>query len=326
MEEPEEEQPKKKDFWEKLGLVLHSSGGLLTAVTVAIIGFIGSNYLKDRELRETQEREKMQISETNTRVWVELMSKREEAESALRKDMFVSIIQSFLHPGAASLDDRVLNLELLSYNFHESLNLKPLFLHLERQINASSDPHRKDYMERLYRVANEISRKQMLVLEGAGKKVDLDIDLEAVKKNPGGLRLDDATLTLNDITRRFSLVVLGADPQTRQINVRLEIKTLTAANGSKDQTKKPESENANATETSTAEFWVGYFDFPMIDNTRMPHDQRAAVVLTAFEDGYASVTLTYFPGSYASLKEKASYQEVFQNLVKTNQTLSAVKP
>ena len=79
-----EEQPKKRDFWEKLGLVLQSSGPLLTALTVAVIGFIGSNYLKDRELRETQEREKTQIAETNTRVWVELMSKREEAESALR--------------------------------------------------------------------------------------------------------------------------------------------------------------------------------------------------------------------------------------------------
>ncbi len=127
MGEPEE-QPKPRDFWEKLGLVLHSSGGLLTAVTVALIGFIGSNYLKDRELRETQAREKTQIAETNTRVWVELMSKREEAESALRKDMFVSIIQSFLRPGSASLDERVLNLELLSYNFHESLTLKPLFV------------------------------------------------------------------------------------------------------------------------------------------------------------------------------------------------------
>jgi len=64
---------------------------------------------------------------TNTRIYLELTSKREESESALRKDMFVSIIESFLRPGAATLDERVLNLELLSYNFHESLNLKPLF-------------------------------------------------------------------------------------------------------------------------------------------------------------------------------------------------------
>jgi hypothetical protein len=307
--EEQAEQPQKRDIWEKIGLILHSSGGLLTAVTVAIIGFMGSNYLKDRELREVEEREKKQVEETNSRVYIELMSKREEAESALRKDMFVSIIQSFLRPGSSSMDEKVLNLELLSYNFHESLNLKPLFLYLEKQIlNSNDQQHKKEYLERLYRVATEISRKQMLVLEGAGKKFDRDIDFESLKQSPGGLRLDDATLTLNDITRQFSLVVLNADPQTRQIQVRLEIKTPKA--------------NGGDPETSTAEFWIGYFDFPMIDNTRLPQDQRAAVVLNALEDGYAIITLAYFPGSYASLKEKASYQEVFQNLMRTNKNLS----
>lgn len=308
VDEVTEEKPPKRDLWEKIGIVLQSSGGLITAVTVALIGFIGSNYLKDRDISETKSRERQQIADTNTRVWVELMSKREEAESALRKDMFVSIIQSFLRPGAASLDERVLNLELLSYNFHESLNLKPLFVYLERQIVASNDPQKKQYLDRLYRVATEISRKQMLVLEGAGRKFDSMIDLESLKKNPGGIALDDATLTLNDITRVFSLRVLEADAQTRQLKVRLEIKT-TRGNGSEN-------------ETSAAEFWVGYFDFPMIDNTRLPHDQRAAVVLNAFEEGAADITLAYFPGSYASLKEKASYQEVFQNLMKSNENLS----
>lgn len=75
-------------------------------------------------------------------------------------------------------------------------------------------------------------------------------------------------------------------------------------------------------DTSTAEFGVGYFDFPMIDNTRLPHDQRAAVVLNAFEEGAADITLSYFPGSYASLKDKASLQEVIQNLTRTNDSIA----
>jgi hypothetical protein len=300
-----EERSKKRDFWEKVSLVMQSSGGLLTAITVAIIGLIGSSYLKDREIKESAFRQEEQMRESKNRIYIELTSKREEAESALRKDMFVSIIQSFLRPGSSGLDERVLNLELLSYNFHESLNLKPLFIYLERQINTSSDPHKKDYMERLYKVATEISRKQMLVLEGAGQKTDRTIDLENLKQHPGGFPLEDATLTLDGIARRFSLVVLAADPKTRQINVRLEIKT--------------NKDDSGAVDTSTAEFWIGYFDFPMIDNTRLPHDQRAAVVLNNFEDGVAAdVTLALFPGSYASLKDKASLQEVLQNLMKSN--------
>jgi hypothetical protein len=292
-----EERSRKRDLWEKVGVVLQSSGGLLTAITVAVIGLIGSSYLKDREL-----------TDTNTRIYLELISKREESESALRKDMFVSIIQSFLRPGASSLDERVLNLELLSYNFHESLNLKPLFIYLERQVSSSNDPHKGDYLERLYKVATEISRKQLLVLESAGQKIDRDIDFENFKQSPGGLLLEEATLTLDGIERRFSLKVRAVDPKTRQINVRLEITT-------------PKDESGKV-ETSIAEFWVGYFDFPMIDNTRLPHDQRAAVVLNAFEDGFAGVTLALFPGSYASLKDKASLQEVIQNLMKTNDTIA----
>jgi hypothetical protein len=302
-----DERPKRRDLWEKISLVMQSSGGLLTAITVAVIGFIGTSYLKDRELLESAARERAQAYETNVRIYTELMSKREEAESALRKDMFVSIIQSFLRPGSASLDERVLNLELLSYNFHESLNLKPLFVYLERQISSSGEAKKKEYLDRLYKVATEISRKQMLVLEGAGQKTDRFVDLENLKQSPGGFRLEDATLILDGITRQFSLFVLAADKQARQLNVRLEIKTPT--------------DNAGGMETSTAEFWTGFFDFPMIDNTRLPHDQRAAVVLNAFEEDSADITLAFFPGSYASLKEKPYYQEVVQNLMKTGEAL-----
>ena len=83
--------------------------------------------------------------------------------------------------------------------------------------------------------------------------------------------------------------------------MRLEIKTPKDTQGNVDM--------------SAVEFRVGYFDFPMIDNTRLTHDQRAAVVLNAFEEGSADITLAYFPGSYASLKEKPYYHDVVQKLI-----------
>ncbi len=294
----------KRSFWGKVSLVLQSGGGLLTAVTVAVLGFIGSNYLKDREIAETAYRERMQATETNVRIYTELMSKREEAESALRKDMFVSMIQSFLRSGSSSLDEKVLNLELLSYNFHESLNLKPLFFHIDKLVHASAEPAKKGYLERVYKVATEIRRKQMLVLESAGAKFDRIIDLDSLKKSPGGIALEEGTLALEGITRSFSIFIQAADWATKELKVRLEIRTGQDSLG-------------NA-ETSSNEFWVGYYDFPMIDNARLGSDQRCALVLNAFEDGSADVTLAFFPGSYASLKEKPYYQEVVQKLMRTN--------
>ena len=76
----------------------------------------------------------MQTSDTNARLYSELTSRREESESALRKDMFTSIINSFLREGPATPEQKMLNLELLVYNFHESLDLKPLFQHIQRNI------------------------------------------------------------------------------------------------------------------------------------------------------------------------------------------------
>jgi hypothetical protein len=306
----EKEPEKKKDGWERAGFLLHSSSGLITAITVAIIGLIGSNYLKNRELADTASRERMQIAETNVRVYTELMSRREEAESALRKDMFISIIQSFLRPASASLDEKVLNIELLSYNFHESLNLKPLFVYLEREILVSNHPEKNQYLDRLHKVAREITRKQMPVLESAGAKFDRVVDMESFKKSPGGITLDGSTLKADGIERSFDIVVLETDLKTKEIRVRLDIRRQT------DSTK---------IETNSAEFWVGFYDFPMIDNTRLSNDQRCAVVLNAFDPESADITLVYFPGSYASLNEKPYYQEVVQSLMRTNVQMSNTK-
>ena len=302
-----DDQTRRRDVWERVGFMLQSGGGLLTAVTVAVIGFFTSSYLKEKELSDTVSRERMQAYETNVRIYTELMSKREESESALRKDMFVSIIQSFMHPGSSSLDERILNLELLSYNFHESLNLKPLFSYMERQVE-SDGAQRKEYLQRLYKMATEITRKQMLVLEGVGAKVDRLLDLSALEGNHGGVPIDPARLTVDGVTREFQLVLLEADPKSRSLRMRLDIRTA--------------ADSAAAGETNSAEFWTGYFDFPMIDNTRLTHDQRCAVVLNAFEDGAADITLAYFPGAYASLKEKPYYQEVVQSLMRTNEQLA----
>jgi hypothetical protein len=150
---------------------------LFTGLAIALLGFKSSEFLNRR-----------QAIETNTRLYSELMSKREESESALRKDMFQTIIGSFVNAkGKGDLDASVLNLELLAYNFHESLNLKPLFLDLKRKIalemKQSRSPAGREeyqgYMDRLERVAREIARKQVIVLEGVGKKFDRSIDLTA---------------------------------------------------------------------------------------------------------------------------------------------------
>ena len=277
---------KGKDIWDKLDIVFRPLNGLLTAVAVGLLGYYTSNVLRQRETRET-----------NERIYTQLMSSREQAESALRKDMFVSIIQTFLRPGSASLEDRTLNLELLAYNFHESLNLKPLFLHLNKQVEASSDPSKAEYFTRLNSIARQVTTKDMVLLEQVGRKFSRSVEFDKVRANPGGLELDPESLTLDNMEREFMLSVLEVDPKRQELTMEMGVRT-------------PKESPIVRRLT----FHVGYFDFPMIDNTRLSRDQRCALVLDQFDDSSAELTLVYFPGSYASLKEKASYDEVVERL------------
>lgn len=283
------DESKKKDFWDKVQIVVAPLGGLLTASAVAYVGMTGSQLLERR-----------QSLDTNARLYSELMSRREEAESSLRKDMFVSIISTFLKPGANDPAAKVLNLELLAYNFHDSLNLKPLFLDIQRQLLRSTDPDRAEYLFRINRVAREITAKQLFALEGHGKSFRRSVDLEELAKaGAAGIALDPETVAVDDEQFEVGLRVLKVDEQQQQLSVRMKI---ISADG---KTELPDSR---------ANFTVGFYDFPVIDHTRLPSGVRCAVTLSNFSSVAADLTTVCFPGEYASLKDRPYYDEVIQKL------------
>jgi hypothetical protein len=327
------EKNKEKTAWEKAEIILSPVGGLLTALAVAAVGFYGTRYLNSQQERDT-----------NQRVYAELMSKREEADVQLRKDMFKSIIDTFLTSSTAKAtasaasrresEGSVLKLELLAYNFHDSLDLGPLFKQVFLRIDADVQDkrERKIYLDRLQRVAAVVTGRQVSALKEPGHAEERPVDLQVLDEHPEGVTLyegdmqmstpekhDRATSTkepdFDHQPRRFVLELLKADPITREINVRLRVSPL----GSSDVTEKPEVDQP---------FWVGFFDFPMIDNTRLSHDQRCAVVLNEFdpESRFAEVTVVYFPGDRASLKEKPYYDEVLHSLRRAQKKLTSDEP
>jgi hypothetical protein len=296
-----EEPVRKRDRWDKIDILMRPMGGLLTAAALTVLGFITSSALSQR-----------QAVDTNTRLYTELMSRREESESALRKDMCVSIINSFVNPRDTGLSASVLNLEMLAYNFHESLNLKPLFTEMRRRVmreqaEAKTPAARAEnaaYLERLETMAREIVRRQMIVLEGVGKRFDRTIDLTG---DPGGTSLEPATLTLDGVPTTFAIDVLDVDRVNREIRIGLNIET-------------PDPEQGRQTKVAT--FGVSYYDLPMIDNTRLVGGQRCSVVLNSISDQSADITLVLFPGTYASLKEKPYYNEVIESVLNANKRLT----
>ncbi len=295
-----DEPVRRRDAWGKVEILTRPLGGLLTAVAIALLGFITSSALNQR-----------QAMDTNTRLYTELMSRREESESALRKDMCVSIINSFVNPSDHGLGPSVLNLEMLAYNFHESLNLKPLFAEMHRRVAQGIETSRSEeereqyesYLARLRSMAREIARRQMIVLEGVGKRFDRSVDLSGEFE---GVSLEPETLTLDGVPTNFAIDVLDVDRENQELRISLSIET-------------PDPELGR--QTKVAVFGVSFFDFPMIDNTRLTGGQRCAVVLNSISDEAADLTLVLFPGSYASLKEKPYYDEVIESVLSANREL-----
>ena len=297
MAEPKIRGP--KDFWDKLQIALSPLGGLFTAVAVASLGLIGSRAL-DRQ----------QSSEAKLRLYSELMTRREESEATLRKEMFQSIIGSFFDTQSTSLESKVLKMELLAQNFHEALNLQPLFKHLRREISTASLPvsDKRRYESRVSELAREVTRKQIVVLEAGGKRFDWTVILSDSLID--GLRteqLEDVRLSLDGIERRFRVTLFRADTALRELRIGLEIETSVQAGVLSSEVGR-----------YNVEFDVGFFSTPMIDNTRLSSDQRVAVVLTDMNQAGANVSLMYFPGSRASLREKPYYEEILRKLADTS--------
>lgn len=300
-----------KSRWDKTAIILQPLGGFLTALVVAILGISGTAALSQHQARETAAQDRRQAKDVNVRLYADLMSKREAADSELRKGMFESIVKTFLEPKSSGAEQKVLGLELLAYNFHESLDLSPLFRHVYRSI----DPHSKDsrdHISRLERVAKEVSSRQIAALETPKGKLDGTVVFEDIEKNlENNVPVMEGLLTMHvpDVNpklqeRYFRVDALYVDRKRKELRLQLNVRTP-------NTTGKERAEEIDDVSTT---FWVGSFDFPLIDNTRLSHGQRCALAFTDFTDSRAHLTLIYFPGSHASLKEKPYYDEIIDSL------------
>ena len=305
-EEPVAPKKEKRDKWDKIEIILHPIGGLITALTIALVSYFGSSYLNNK-----------QNNEAKISLYTQLMSSREQSESALRKDMFNSILGTILKD-SHSLDENILQLELLAYNFHESLNLMPLFVYMDRQIATEKNIRLKsDYRKRLYKMAGDVISKQISSLEGAAARETMFITFpgDSMSYKPGlsqNLAMDwkDSKVfydtvqvgkTYNVYKRVVFLKASGFNVDDKTVNVRLDIET---------------SLNDKYVSMVTQEFTIDYFQFPMIDNTRLSNDMRCAVVMRDFAfPNFVEVDILYFPGSHSSLKEKPYYDDVVKKLL-----------
>jgi hypothetical protein len=294
-----------KTGWDKAEIILQPVGGLLTALAVAFVGILGSSYL-----------DRSQQHNARVTLYTQLMSQRETSDTALRQEMFKSIVGTFLTKSTAQLEQKLLSLELLSYNFHESLQLSPVFKHVQREVQTLSDrqPEKVQYLDRLENVAKEVAGKQIEILQESGTSRERGINFEDLGSHPEGVRVFEECFALHaedaskqaaetksaiftpiEKPRCISADVMELNLKAKGLNVHL---TSTTKEG----------------ESVEELFWLDFYSFPMVDNTHLSHDERIAVVLKEFNATSAQLAFVYFPGSHAGLKDKPFYDDMLHQL------------
>lgn len=127
-----------------------------------VLGFLFNSSLNQR-----------QAEDSDMHLYTEMMGRREQADSDLRKDMFKSILDTFMSKDPKlqrnqQLRQEVLNLELLAYNFNESLDIGPLFKDVRSQIPDQEQGPNAELRQRLEKVAREVIERQLTAVSDSG--------------------------------------------------------------------------------------------------------------------------------------------------------------
>ena len=377
-----------RPWWKNPDLIFK----IAVPISIAAAGFIVNWGMETRRNRQATASQNLQREAGTQRLYTELMTRRQEAESGIRKSMFVNYIGAILKDASKTsgtrvqarlkdLDDMTLKLELLAYNFHESINLKPLFLHMvalgrgieediEKGHKASDGPgapaaNKGDAQKTLRRIrartarlAKYVVHQQSWVLARDKRcSVNLEVSTEAVaaasEETPVALRervasrpatqdpaaareslgdsdtdgtsleqpaYDDAesdevvetkqavettdeartsptlhVVQVDGIVRHVTVEAMGWDEQPDEMKIKITINEIET-----DDHVIDEDHPRNT--YKDLKFTLSHYDFPMVDNIRLSHNQRCAVILRDIDraKGTISIQVLVFPGHLAS--------------------------
>lgn len=337
------------DTWAKLESFAKILAGFSAAVSAILIPVFINSYTEQNRRAE---------------MFVRTMTEREKADTEIRQSMFQSLLNGYL----GSLKDdfvkadedsfrrRIMFLELLTINFQEFFNAKPLFEEvytgLERKrAAAQTDAERKKWdvlAQDIIRVSLNIVSRQAKMLNNIGTSTVFNIE----KGESICVRLynrdEFATLRKRDGVTPFGSFQPGdcVEPGNNG-------KGEKAVNGSNDsklidlidltgETRRqsleilPVSVNkAYATIQvgiyddlfkgeilqgsllkGSLQFDISYFDLPYMDNTKLSDGSRFALVLRDVAGDSVEIEAIRFRNDFMSLRDRPFFEEMLQKLEK----------
>lgn len=319
-----------KNIWAKLDALAK-----VIAATSAIVGTIYIPYV----IQANAEQSRM------SQAYMQVMTEREKADTGIREQMFKTLLERYLGEFKADPQNlrefkrRIVFLDVLTLNFQEFLNAKPLFEDLhdriveyERRIHDMRAPALK---EDLQRVARRAAARQVAMLAakavefGVGNAshqdracvrlyevVGLSDGKEEQLQNPrdGWDCRDDAVLTPS----RAGTAPAEEERQEYAITIKL---TDMHESGVKVQVTpylqhfRARRLTRNDPLVKPLDFEVSYFDLPYMDNTKLFGGKRFALLLKRMEGkDHAFMEAVTFDEQFVSLRDRPYFEEMLRKL------------
>lgn len=320
-----------KDKWDIIEIFTRPAAALLTALAVGAIGYFGNDAITKATQIQEDARTKIAEHEQNARLYTELLSRREESESSLRKDMFNTIMGGFFadikeDDVTNGISKKLLKLEMLALNFGDSLSLGPLFNEMSQDIERILESNNikdwkfvaGDYQKRLRGLAKRVASAQLATIVPKGIAFKFNVPYEKIKKPksessinwqyiwPEDYEPDDGTeaqeniFKIGNMPRSITIQLKNAVLRDKSVKINLVIEGLDKEKSKSDPVEIP--------------FTLDYFNFPLIDNTRLSENERFAIVLDDFNENEVTIKGVLFPGVYASQRDKPFLNEAIQDL------------
>jgi len=337
-EEKDAKDPE-RDLWGKV----ESFAKIVAAVAVSI-GSVAIPYI----IGKTSEQSR------RAQVYMQVMSEREKADTAIRQEMFKTLLADYLGrfedksnatENEGSFRKRIMFLDLLTLNFQEYLNARPLFEDVYLRLENAKKRGKKgsnEYetwgklQEDLFRVAKNVASSQSAMLTQSGLSRTFNLEkgkaacirlysvetlVELTDKFEKQPLLDRKTESCSDASvqnpQRMDKGSPAIDVELEEVNeASIRVKVTPYQESFKDgtlnfvQALKP------------LKFEVSFFDLPYMDNTRLFDGSRFALLLSHVDkkEESAEISAIIFKGEFMSLRDRPFFEEMLQKLNKGGET------
>ncbi len=335
-EEKEAKNPK-RDLWEKS----ESFAKIVAAVGVSI-GSVAIPYIIGKTSEESH----------RAQVYMQVMSEREKADTAIRQEMFKTLLADYLGrfteeahgtESEESFRKRIMFLDLLNLNFQEYLNARPLFedvyLRLEKakkRENTGSTAYDtwEKFQKELFRVARNVASSQSAMLTQSQSGISRPFEVTKGKTRCVHLYSVDNREELNHKFEKQILEdsksgscsdVVIRNPQPQSVDkgspaIDVELEEVNEMAVTVKVTPYRESFKNSTLNLVQAfkpiRFEVSFFDLPYMDNTRLFDGSRFALLLSNIDkkEATAGFNAIIFKGEFTSLRDRPFFEEMLQKM------------